>query len=190
MEVALNLLPADPGATPVPSGFRHVSGRGTRRGSAGRGTMAGGGSPGARPKGGHLRDARWRLSVVRFGGFLVMNWGANPNWLTWQDDWCISYVSDVHWCFGKRRKPSKLWNWNFGSNNNSRWNGETISLPQNSRTKRTNNSPLLSNYMMLEPQNKGCACFCFLDQSKGPKCNSRKENNYPWEQIHPIWDAR
>lgn len=41
MDVALNLLPADPGATRVPpSGLRHVSGRGTRRGSAGRGTMA------------------------------------------------------------------------------------------------------------------------------------------------------
>ena len=34
-------FPADPGATRVPpSGLRHVSGRGTRRGSAGRGTMA------------------------------------------------------------------------------------------------------------------------------------------------------
>ena len=46
MEVALNLLPADPGATRMPSGLRQVSGRGTRRGSAGRGTMAAPGNPG------------------------------------------------------------------------------------------------------------------------------------------------
>lgn len=68
MEVALNLLPADPGATRVPpSGLRLVSGRGTRRGDAGRGTMAtreARGKPykGARPLGGARRLRKCEIS--------------------------------------------------------------------------------------------------------------------------------
>ena len=149
MEVALNLLPADPGATRVPpSGLRLVSGRGTRRGDAGRGTMATR-KPGGSPTGSALKarpktSEMWDIQAVKSGEV----WG------------------DLFWLWSTKQCPQKnskndnlkmyfllkmvILHWGFG-NKNSRVKPYLYHKIDAKTAQKTPTTPLLSDYMILEP---------------------------------------